>query len=85
MNLKDLLALTEEDVLNGALPLNKILQNSLYYPSSWFDGGVVKYCNENFRDKDINSFVYGYFHTGTFLTAEKHQYLIRYPHLTARS
>ena len=58
MKLKDLLALTQEDVLNGDLPLDEILQNSLYYPSSWFDGGVVKYCNENFRDKDINSFVY---------------------------
>lgn len=58
MKLEDLLALTKEDVLSGHLPLNEILENSLYYPSSWFDGGVIKYCNENFRDKDINSFVY---------------------------
>ena len=57
--------LTQEDpsVPVTDFPLNAILKDSLYYPSSATDGGIIKYCNENFRDEQfsqnlINSFVY---------------------------
>jgi hypothetical protein len=35
------------------LPLNELLDNSFYYPSSHFDGGVIKYYS-----KEIQSFIY---------------------------
>ena len=57
--------LTQEDpdVPATDFPLKAILQDSLYYPSSATDGGIIKYCNERFRDdlilsNHINSFVY---------------------------
>lgn len=50
------------DVLETDFPLEAILNNSLYYPSSATDGGIIKYCNEHFMDQVdrnlINSFVY---------------------------
>ena len=38
--------------------LKKILRDSLYYPSSATDGGIIKFCNENFDKLGISSFVY---------------------------
>lgn len=54
----DLLALTTDDIMMGELPLHDLLENSAYYPSCGFDGGVIKYCNENLRNEDICSFIY---------------------------
>ena len=38
--------------------LKEILRDSLYYPSSAADGGIIKFCNENFDEFGISSFVY---------------------------
>ena len=32
--------LTEDEILNGHFPLEDLLKNSFYYPSSGFDGGI---------------------------------------------
>lgn len=45
--------LTTESIQNGPFPLREILQSSLYYPASGFDGDPVKYLTG-----DIHSFVY---------------------------
>jgi len=51
--------LTPDQILNGVLPINELLENSLYYPSCGFDGGVVKFCG-----KEIQSFIYCDYATG---------------------
>ena len=48
-----LMDLTEESIANDPLPLEDLLKDSLYYPSSEFDGDPVKYLGGN-----ILSFVY---------------------------
>jgi hypothetical protein len=53
--LKDL---TPEKIKNQAFPLEAALQNSFFYPSSCFDGGVVKDCNKHGKDLAINSFIF---------------------------
>ena len=58
MNINTLLALSNEDILNDVLPLHDILQNSVYYPSAGFDGGVIKHCNTRLKDEGIISFIY---------------------------
>jgi hypothetical protein len=50
--------LTREKIEKGPLPLKELLENSLYYPSSGFDGGVVKDCNTVGSDHQITSFIY---------------------------
>jgi hypothetical protein len=45
--------LTPDQVLSQPLPIGELLENSLYYPSSGFDGRVVK-----FFSKRTNSFVF---------------------------
>lgn len=45
--------LTKNDILHGKLPLEDLLKNSFYYPSSRFDGGVVK-----FFAKELHSFIF---------------------------
>ena len=51
-------SLTTEQVKNEPLPLRLLLKNSVYYPASGLDGGVIKYCNTTGRDMGIRSFVY---------------------------
>jgi len=51
--------LTKDLILHGQLPLKELLDNSLYYPSCEFDGGVVKYYS-----KEIQSFIYCDYATG---------------------
>lgn len=48
-----LTTMTGADVVNGTFPLHELLQDSLYYPSSGFDGGPVKHLAGNFL-----SFIY---------------------------
>ncbi len=64
--------LTKEEIETGKFPLKDILQNSLYYPSCGFDGGVVKDCNTAARDLDIVSFIYCDYASGkdAFLEAQ---------------
>jgi hypothetical protein len=50
--------LTREKIENDVFPLKEILENSLYYPSSAFDGGVVKDCNTLGRSFKIENFIY---------------------------
>lgn len=50
--------LTQEKIEKGPLPLKKLLENSLYYPSAGFDGGVIKDCNTIGRENQITSFIY---------------------------
>lgn len=45
--------LTKEAILNQPLPLNDLLENSLYYPASGFDGDIVKHASKN-----IQSFIF---------------------------
>ena len=49
--------LTREKIEKGPLPLKELLENSLYYPSSGFDGGVVKDCNTVGSDHQITSLI----------------------------
>jgi hypothetical protein len=56
MNFLD--TLTTLQIENGEFPLKEILQDSFYYPSCEFDGGVVKDCNTLGRELDIVSFIY---------------------------
>jgi len=50
--------LTQETIEQGALPLKQLLENSLYYPSAGFDGGVIKDCNTIGKENQIISFIY---------------------------
>ena len=56
--------LTQEKIKNGNFPLREVLQNSFYYPSCGFDGGLIKDCNTVGRDSKIVSFVYCDYATG---------------------
>ena len=51
-------SLTEAQIKDEPLPLRLLLWNSVYYPASGLDGGVIKYCNTLGRDMGIRSFVY---------------------------
>ncbi len=53
-----LLRLTKEDILTGSLPLDKILDDSLYYPASGLDFGLIKICNTDVRNYGIVNFIY---------------------------
>ena len=44
---------SKNDILAKELPISYLLENSLFYPSSGFDGGVVKYYG-----KEIQSFIF---------------------------
>ncbi|NBU48425.1 MAG: hypothetical protein EBS34_13505 [Flavobacteriales bacterium] len=50
--------LTKQEIENGKFPLAEILKNSIYYPSSGFDGGIIRDCNTFGRDLGISSFIY---------------------------
>lgn len=63
--------LTTESIQNQPIPISDLLEDSFYYPSSGFDGGIVKhYANE------IQSFIYCDYATGeeAFLQEMKHFY-----------
>ena len=56
---KDILnELTPDTIAHGEFPVRALLYNSVYYPASAFDGGVIRDCNVNRKDWKILSFVY---------------------------
>ena len=56
---KDILnELTPEAIAHGEFPVRALLYNSVYYPASAFDGGVIRDCNVNRKDWNVLSFVY---------------------------
>lgn len=57
-----LLDLTKEQIEIGELPLDDLLHNSLYYPASCTDGGVIKDCNTLRKNLGVVSFVYCDYH-----------------------
>ena len=56
--------LSKQDILEKPFPVKQLITNSLYYPSSGFDGGVIKDCNTKARDLKIQSFIYCDYATG---------------------
>jgi hypothetical protein len=52
-------SLSKNEILNGQFPLEDLLKDSFYYPSSGFDGGVVK-----FFAKEFQSFIFCDYATG---------------------
>lgn len=40
------------------IPMDALLENSLFYPGAWSDGRVIKQCNTAWRHLCINCFVY---------------------------
>lgn len=56
---KDILnELIPETIAHGRFPVRALLYNSVYYPASAFDGGVIRDCNVNRKDWEVLSFVY---------------------------
>jgi hypothetical protein len=51
--------MTKETIINKQLPINELLDNSFNYPSSGFDGGIIKYYG-----KEIQSYFYCDYATG---------------------
>jgi hypothetical protein len=56
--MKNLNSITREEILDGPLPLEMILRNSAYYPSCYFDGRFIRYCNLYRKDWNISSYLY---------------------------
>jgi hypothetical protein len=50
--------LTPETIAHGSFPVRELLYNSVYYPASAFDGGVIRDCNVNRKEWEVLSFVY---------------------------
>ena len=50
--------LTPELIERGAVPMDELLKNSVYYPASRTDGRPIEYCNTIWRSLGVNSFVY---------------------------
>jgi hypothetical protein len=77
--------ITKEQIEHEELPLAELLQNSLYYPSSGFDGGVVKDCNTLSRNLKIVSFVYCDYASGEEAFRENQERFLGYKVLGSRS
>ncbi len=56
--------LTIDQIEHGPVPVYDLLLNSLFYPASGLDGGVVRDCNTMGRSLGIRSFVYCDYATG---------------------
>ena len=50
--------ITKQQVEEGKFVILDILTDSFYYPSSGFDGGIIKDCNTKAQDLQISSFIY---------------------------
>jgi hypothetical protein len=57
-------SITKQQIEVGKFPLKEILDNSFYYPSCGFDGGLVRDCNTTGRELKIVSFIYCDYATG---------------------
>ena len=78
-------ALSPESIAQQAFPLQEVLHNSFYYPSSWFDGGVVKDCNTLAKDLQINSFIYCDYAVGKAAFLQKQPTFVGYKVLASRN
>lgn len=77
-------SLTAEEIQSGTLPLAQLLQDSFYYPSCGFDGGIVKDCNTLGRSFGIQSFVYCDYATGEEAFMEMQNSFLGYHVLSSR-
>ncbi len=50
--------LTPKQILDGPVPLDDLLKNSVFYPASRTDGRPIALCNTVWRRLGVNSFVY---------------------------
>lgn len=57
-----LYGLSTNAILNDPFPVKEVLENSVYYPASGFDGGLIRDVNRNRQDWDVASFVYCDYH-----------------------
>ena len=78
-------ALSPESIAQQAFPLQEVLHNSFYYPSSWFDGGVIKDCNTLAKDLQINSFIYCDYAVGKAAFLQKQPTFVGYKVLASRN
>ena len=46
--------LTPEMIQDNPFPVKEVLENSIYYPASGFDGGLIRDCNVNRRNWGVN-------------------------------
>ncbi len=77
--------LSKAQIENGAFPLREILENSLYYPSSGIDGGVIKDCNTLERHKRITSFIFSDYLMGEAALTENQDTFQGYHIIATRS
>lgn len=59
--------LTIESIKNEPLPISELLENSVYYPASGVDGGLIRDINLNRQEWNVTSYIYCDYHE----TAEK--------------
>ena len=76
--------LTEEEIQTKTFPIENVLLNSLYYPSSAFDGGVVKHCNTINCNLGIINFIYCDFAIGEAAFIEEMNSFLGYHILASR-
>ena len=50
--------LTPDQIVNGPVPMDDILKDSLFYPASRTDGRPIQLCNTTWRRLGVDSFVY---------------------------
>lgn len=77
--------ITQEQIEKCKFPIKEVLQNSFYYPSCGFDGGIVKDCNTLGRDFGINSFIYCDYATGEKAFRKEQNTFLGYHILGSRS
>lgn len=80
-----LVNITQEQIESGMFPLKDVLQNSFYYPSCGFDGGIIKDCNTMGRDLNIVSFIYCDYATGEQAFRQEQNSFVGYHVLGSRS
>jgi hypothetical protein len=78
-------SITEQEIENGVFPLQEILDNSFYYPSSGFDGGIIKDCNTKRRSLKIVSFIYCDYATGELAFNDAQNTFLGYKILGSRN
>ena len=78
-------SITEQEIENGVFPLQEILDNSFYYPSSGFDGGIIKDCNTKRRSLKIVSFIFCDYATGELAFNDAQNTFLGYKILGSRN
>lgn len=54
--------LTLDAIQTNPFPIKEVLENSVYYPASGVDGGLIRDINRNRQDWNVTSFVYCDYH-----------------------